>query len=424
MSAWVPGRNEARERLGDEFDKLSIESKLSVSRSVIDSSANPLVVPIYHSSTYVIGSLDEYLAPNHGGNFLYRRCGNPTSETAEVMIRELEGGAATLTYNSGLAATNAVFLAFLSAGDHLVCQLPIYSGTHMFIKNTLMRFGVEVTWVDTSRDGFVDKVAHSIKKNTKMIYVETPSNPVMTVIDVESVAKLGGKTANGTILTVVDSTFASPILQKPLDLGADIVLHSCTKYMGGHSDMIGGCVTTKTIELWNALKMQQLTTGSSMSPFDASLLIRGLKTASLRVIRCSESALKVATFLESHPKVKHVWYPGLESHPNHKIAKKQMRHFGGMIAFDVGDSATARHVVEAVKLIVFAVSLGGTESLIEHPASMSHGRHLHHHQDGEKENAGEDFSSISEGLIRLSIGLEDADDLVADLRRALDSVHN
>jgi len=231
--SWIPGRNEGREKLGKEFDKLALESKLMASRSIIDKTVNPLVVPIYHSSTYVIDSVAEYLSPNHGGNFLYRRCGNPTQETAEVMIRELEGGAATLTYNSGLAAMNAVMLAFLNAGDHMVCQNPLYSGTYAFINNTLMRFGVTVTWVDPDQGDFIKKVADSIQRNTKMLYVETPCNPVMTIIDLERLGKLG---AERNVLTVADSTFASPYLQQPIALGIDIVLHSCTKYMGGHSD--------------------------------------------------------------------------------------------------------------------------------------------------------------------------------------------
>ncbi|UMM10256.1 hypothetical protein L5515_000116 [Caenorhabditis briggsae] len=298
---WPVGYNDAKERLGERFSRLHLDTKILASHAKPLPNADPVVVPIYHSSTYRFKTIAQFDEANHGSNFVYRRCGNPTTENVEVVINEIEGGAGSLLYNSGLAAINAVFWEFLGAGTHLICMSPIYR----------------------------------------------------------------------------------PTLQiQQWRLGADISLHSCSKYIGGHTDVIAGVVTVANYDNWKRLKLQQLTTGSSLSPYDAALLTRGLKTLALRMKQISENALEIAKFLESHLKVTRVYYPGLESHPQHKYAKEVMNKFSGMIAFDVGSAENAIKLVESLKLIVHAVSLGGTESLIEHPLSMSHGKQLLRDENG------------------------------------------
>uniref|UniRef100_A0A1I7U5Z7 Cystathionine gamma-lyase n=1 Tax=Caenorhabditis tropicalis TaxID=1561998 RepID=A0A1I7U5Z7_9PELO len=243
--------------------------------------ADPVVVPIYHSSTYRFKTIDQFSEPNHGSNFVYRRCGNPTTENVEVVINEIEGGAGSLLYNSGLAAISAVFLEFLNSGSHLISMSPIYSGTSSFINETLKRFGVEVTFVDVEKEeNFAKAVENAIRPNTKLIYFETIANPTMAVPDILGTLEIAKK---HNIRTCIDATFSSPYLIHPLALGANISLHSCSKYIGGHTDVIAGVVTVSSYDDWKKLKLQQLTTGSSLSPFDAALLTRGLKTLALRV---------------------------------------------------------------------------------------------------------------------------------------------
>ncbi|EGT55409.1 hypothetical protein CAEBREN_31370 [Caenorhabditis brenneri] len=474
---WPVGNNEAKERLGERFSSLHLDTKISASHAKPLANADPVVVPIYHSSTYRFKTIDQFSEPNHGSNFVYRRCGNPTTENVEVVINEIEGGAGSLLYNSGLAAISAVFLEFLGSGSHLISMSPIYSGTSSFINETLKRFGVEVTFVDVEKEeDFAKAVENSIRPNTKLIYFETIANPTMAVPDVLGtigVAKkhkirtcidatfsspyniqplglgadislhscskyIGGHTdviagvvtvasyddwkrlklqqlttGSSLIPTAIDATFASPINIQPLKLGADVSIHSCSKYIGGHSDVIAGVVTVANYEHWKKLKLQQFTTGSSLSPFDASLVTRGLKTLALRVDRISENAQKTAEFLESHPKVTRVFYPGLPSHPQHKYAKQVMKQFSGMIAFDVGTAENAIKLVETVKLITHAVSLGGTESLIEHPLTMTHGK---------EEIRDERRPDVAPGLLRFSVGLENVSDIIGDLRDALDNL--
>ncbi|UMM10265.1 hypothetical protein L5515_000122 [Caenorhabditis briggsae] len=405
---WPVGYNDAKERLGERFSQLHLDTKILASHAKPLPNADPVVVPIYHSSTYRFKTIAQFDEPNHGSNFVYRRCGNPTTENVEVVINEIEGGAGSLLYNSGLAAINAVFWEFLGAGTHLICMSPIYSGTSSFINETLKRFGVKVTFLDVEKEkNFAEAVEKSIRPNTKMIYFETIANPTMAVPDVLGTLKVAEK---HKILTCIDATFSSPYLIQPLSLGADISLHSCSKYIGGHTDVIAGVVTVANYDNWKRLKLQQLTTGSSLSPYDAALLTRGLKTLALRMKQISENALEIAKFLESHLKVTRVYYPGLESHPQHKYAKEVMNKFSGMIAFDVGSAENAIKLVESLKLIVHAVSLGGTESLIEHPLSMSHGKQLLRDENG---------PSVAPGLLRFSVGIENVEDIIGDLKQAL-----
>jgi cystathionine beta-lyase/cystathionine gamma-synthase len=406
---WNPAENKARTKLGDRFDNLHIDTKLLCTRiTVPGADVDPVAVPIYHTSVYRNSSVQHYLDILQEKGYIYQRLGNPTTETAETIINELEGGQGCIMFTSGLAAITSSLLCFLKSGDHLICQAPCYSGTTEFVKLTLQKFGVQVDWVKAGAP--VSEYAKLVKPNTTMLYCETPCNPDMAVVDLIEFGKLGKSLPN--VLTVVDGTFASPYVQQPIKLGVDISIHSCSKYLGGHTDIIGGCATFSQVKLWKEMKSFQATNGSSHAPFDSYLLVRGLKTLSLRMAQHCNNAMALAKFLESNPKVKKVYYPGLVSHPQHDVAKKQMSSFGGMISFEMETLEAAKTLVENVKIINLAVSLGGPESLIEHPATMTHGPMLISEADRRS-------SGIGDGLIRLSVGLEDIEDLKFDLAQAL-----
>ncbi|CAL1526380.1 unnamed protein product [Lymnaea stagnalis] len=371
---------------------------------------DPLVMPIYHSSTYVVKKMEDSISGIVEGAPIYSRLSNPTTEAAEAVINALEKGAGSLTFASGMAATTSIFLGFLRKGDHVIHQIPVYPGTATALKLLRDAYGVELS---TVKNVTVEEVAKLIKPNTKLLWIETPSNPDAAVADVEELTKLA---KSKDILVGVDGTFGSPALQHFMPLGIDFSMHSCTKYISGHSDLIGGVVTTRTVEQWRILKHIQGTFGNMLSPHDASLVLRGLKTLTLRMERTSANALKVATFLEQHPKVQRVNYPGLKSHPQHEIAKKQMSAFSGMLMAEIkGGEYGGRTVAENVRIIRLAVSLGGTESLLEHPYSMTHGPYLLSQQET-------DDGGITPGMLRISIGLEDADDLIKDFDQALAKV--
>ncbi|XP_059178077.1 cystathionine gamma-lyase-like isoform X1 [Physella acuta] len=370
----------------------------------------PLVIPIYHSSTYVVKEMEDCLDGLKEGAPIYSRLANPTTETAEAVINGLERGAGSLTFSSGMAAITSVMLGFLKSGDHVIHQIPVYPGTLTALKFLNSSYGVELTAV---KDISVEAVSKHIKDNTKMLWIETPCNPDIYVVDVEGLTQLA-KSKN--ILVAVDGTFGSPALQHFMPLGIDFSVHSSTKYMGGHSDLIGGCVTTRTVEQWRILKLIQGTFGNMLSPHDASLLLRGLKTLSLRMERISENAMKVATYLEQHPKVQRVRYPGLTSHPQHEVARKQMTSYSGMIMAEIkGGEKGGRAVAENVRIVRLAVSLGGVESLVEHPYTMTHGKYLMTEKEMEE-------ACITPGMLRISIGLEDADDLIKDFGQALEKL--
>jgi len=407
---WNPAENETRTKLGERFDNLHMNTKLLCTRTTVPGAdVDPVAVPIYHTSVYRNSSVQHYLDILNEKGYIYQRLGNPTTETAETIINELEAGQGCLMFTSGLAAVTSCLLCYLKSGDHLICQTPCYSGTMEFVKLTLQKFGVEVDWVRAGSP--VEEYAKLVKPNTKMLYGETPSNPDMAVLDLISFGKLG-KSLPNKVLTIVDGTFASPYLQQPIKYGVDISIHSCSKYLGGHTDIIGGCATFGDVQLWKEMKSFQATNGSAHAPFDSYLLVRGLKTLSLRMVQHCNNALALAKFLESNPKVKKVYYPGLASHPQHEIAKKQMSSYGGMISFEMETLQAAKTLVENVKVINLAVSLGGPESLIEHPATMTHGPMLI--SEAERRRSG-----IEDGLIRLSVGLEDIEDLKFDLAQAL-----
>lgn len=367
----------------------------------VDETTGALSVPIYQTTTFV----HDY--PGQHKGYDYTRSGNPTRQVLEKLIAELEQGATGAAFASGMAAIDAV-LRLLHAGDHVIAGNDIYGGTYRLLTTLAKRAGVETTFVDLHNPHAIEG---AIQKNTKLLWLETPSNPLLRIIDIAAVSKI---TKKYNILLAADNTFASPVGQKPLVLGADIVVHSATKYIGGHSDVISGLVVTKTAELGQEILFIQNASGGVLSPFESWLLIRGLETLELRVKQHSENALAVAKFLETHPDVKEVFYPGLESHPHYALAKSQQKYFSGVVSFRLkdDDQETAARVVTSTKLFKLAESLGGIKSLINHPATMTHasipsGRHA-------------DFG-ISDGLIRLSVGLEDASDLIVDIQEALDT---
>ncbi|AMQ21258.1 MULTISPECIES: bifunctional cystathionine gamma-lyase/homocysteine desulfhydrase [Geobacillus] len=354
-------------------------------------------VPIYQVSTYK----QEEVGKHKG--FEYSRTGNPTRAALEKLIADLEGGEAGFAFASGMAAITAVMMLFQS-GDHLVLTDDVYGGTYRVMTNVLNRFGLEATFVDTSD---VANIEAHIRPNTKAIYIETPTNPLLKITDLQAAAAIAR--AHGLLL-IVDNTFSTPYFQTPLELGADIVIHSATKYLGGHSDVVAGLAVVRTPELAERLHYVQNSTGGVLGPQDSWLLMRGMKTLAVRMEEHEENARQIAVFLAEHKAVKRVYYPGLPDHPNHELAKKQMRGFGGMISFDVGSLERAENVLSRVRYFTLAESLGAVESLISLPGKMTHASI----PKERREQLG-----ITDGLIRLSVGLEDVNDLLDDLAQAL-----
>ncbi|XP_052796213.1 L-methionine gamma-lyase-like [Mya arenaria] len=408
---WNPAKSQLEDIPGMDVSKLSIDT-LTVATRFENPGTEPLVNPIYHSSTYIMKHVDDYLRILKESGYIYGRLGNPNSDAVECAINAIEGGAGTLVFTSGMAAISSVLIGFLQAGDHVICQNPCYSATFDCLDKILKKYGVETTWVPAGCA--LREYEQTIKPNTKLLYGESPCNPNMTVLDLEAFGKLG---ATRGILTLVDSTFASPFCQPAIRYGIDISMHSCTKYLGGHSDLTAGCLTFKDVQNWKEMKRYQSSLGVQLSPHDGSLLLRGIKTLHVRMPRHSSNALKVAEFLERHPKVQYVLYPGLKSHPQHDIAVRQMvRGFSGMIAVEIkGGVEGGKAFVENLHLAQLAVSLGGVETLVQHPATMTHGPMIM--SDDERRKAG-----ITEGLVRISIGLEDPGDLIKDFDGALEHV--
>ncbi|XP_071085507.1 L-methionine gamma-lyase-like [Haliotis cracherodii] len=409
-----PARSDLDKGLnGLHLNDVALDTRALRARFTYEGTATePLVPPIYHSSTYKLKSVDDFLKVMQEGGSVYSRLANTTTESTECAINALEGGAGSLVFASGMAAVSTVFLALLDMGDHVVMNVPVYSGSQTLLKELVRKFGLEVTWVPAGCS--IEEFRRSVKANTKMIYGESPCNPDMSVLDFEEFGKLGSSLDG--VISVVDATFGSCYLQQPIKHGIDISLHSCTKYMGGHSDLIAGCVTTKTVDLWKRIKKWQTSLGCMLSPHDSSLLLRGLKTLPIRMKKHSENAMAVAKYLEGHPKVNRVMYPGLPSHPGHEVARKQMAAFGGMIMADVkGGVEGGRTVAESLRIVTLAVSLGGVESILEHPITMSHGPYLLTPAEIEE-------NRVTPGQLRISIGIEDPEDLIADFKQALDKV--
>jgi cystathionine gamma-lyase len=360
-----------------------------------DPATGAITFPIYQTSTYVQEGIG-----GHKG-FEYSRTANPTRCALEQCLAALEGAKYGLCFASGMAATSNV-MTLLKAGDHVVCSDDLYGGTPRVFNKVFADFGIEFTYVDTS---FTDRIESAIKPNTKMVFIETPTNPMLKITEIRAVATL---TSRRHLILVVDNTFASPFLQRPLDLGADIVVHSTTKYINGHADSVGGAILTSNEKCYERMKYCQNAAGGIMGPFDAFLTMRGVKTLSLRMERQCENAMNLAVYLSNHPKVDHVIYPGLESFAQHKIAKRQMRLFGGMISFEIkGGLESAKKMLANTPVFGLAESLGGVESLIQHPAQMTHASVAKELRDK---------IGITDGLIRISAGIE----AYEDLKTALD----
>ncbi len=366
-------------------------------------------VPIYQTSTFAFKNADHgaRLFAGKDDGYIYTRIGNPTIRALEDNVAELENGFGGIATSSGLGAVSTVLLALLSANDHVMSTDSVYGPSRGLIENHLSRFGVSATFVNTSN---LEEVQRAFRENTRVVYVETPANPSMQVTDIKAVAEMAH--ARGCLL-VVDNTFASPYLQKPLDLGADVVLHSVTKFLNGHADIVGGVIVAKSKTLLMRIRPIMINFGCNMDPHQAFLVLRGIKTLAIRVERAQQNAMVIARWLENHPQVAWVRYVGLESHPQHELAKRQMSGFGAMISFELkGGMDAGRKLMDRVRIATLAVSLGGVESLIEHPASMTHAGMTR----VDREAAG-----ISDGLVRYAVGIEDQEDLINDLRRALEA---
>lgn len=363
-----------------------------------DPVAGAVMPPIFQTSTYIQDALGQ---PHNG--YEYARTANPTREALERNLAALEGGTHGFAFASGLAALDTV-LKLLRAGDHVVVGSNVYGGSHRLMQRVYEQFGVEFSFVDMRE---IAQIEAALRPTTRMLYCETPTNPMMFLTDLRAVGDLAQALG---LLLVVDNTFATPILQRPLVLGADIVLHSTTKYLNGHSDMIGGALVTARDDLAERIGFLQNAAGGVPGPFDCWLALRGIKTLPLRMRAHCESAMTLATWLAARNDVQHVYYPGLPDHPQHELAKRQMPGFGGMISIELGSVERAKRVVEGTHLFALAESLGGVESLIGHPASMTH---------GSVPKALREEMGLTDSLVRLSVGIEDIGDLQNDLDRAL-----
>lgn len=385
-------------------DSLEFETRAIHVGQEPDPATGAVITPIYQTSTYAQSAVGEHLG------YDYSRTDNPTRTALQECLASLEGGRFGLVFASGMAAITTLLL-YLRQGDHVVVADDVYGGTYRLFQRVFTEFGLEFSFVDmTDREA----TRAALRPNTRLLWMETPTNPLLKVVDIAEIARLAHEQH---ILVGVDSTFATPYLQRPLELGADLVMHSTTKYLGGHSDVVGGAIVTSDAPLYERLKFLQNAAGAVPSPFDCWLVLRGLKTLALRMERHSESAMRLAQWLEHQPGVKRVIYPGLDSHPQHALASAQMMTpkgtpaFGGMISFIAnGGKAAAEKIVAATKLFLLAESLGGVESLIEVPAAMTH------------MSVSNSPLEVDPGLVRLSAGIEDVNDLMADLDQALESV--
>jgi len=365
-----------------------------------DEATGSVNVPIHQTTTYKQQKVGVFKG------YEYSRTGNPTRFALEELVADMENGARGFAFASGSAGTHTIFSLF-SQGDHIIVGDDVYGGTYRLINSILKRLGIEFTFVDTSN---IQYVKDAFQENTKAVFLETPTNPLLKITDVSEISELAKEK---DVLTIVDNTFATPYLQQPLDLGADIVLHSASKYLGGHSDVIGGIVVVKTDELADDIHFILNSVGGVLSPNDSFLIQRGIKTLGVRMEAHQKNAQKIVEFLTNHDAVEKIYYPGLSDHPNHDIAEKQMSGFGAMLSFELKEGLSAEKFVEELNVIILAESLGGVESLIEIPSSMTHGAIPK--EDRLK-------SGIKDELIRLSVGIEDSEDLIGDLEQALDQI--
>jgi cystathionine beta-lyase/cystathionine gamma-synthase len=358
-----------------------------------DPATGAIMTPIYQTSTFVQS------APGENKGYEYSRSGNPTRAALEELIAAIEHGQYGLAFSSGLAATDTV-LRLLNPGDHVIVGSDVYGGTYRLFEQVYARYGLRFSWVDLSN---LDTVREALTPQTRLLWLETPTNPLLALADIAALAEATPQ----EVIVAVDNTFASPALQQPLTMGADIVMHSSTKYLGGHSDVIGGVLALNDEALYQQLKFYQNAAGAVPGPQDCFLVLRGIKTLGIRMERHSANALQIARFLDDHPAVKQVHYPGLESHPQHDLAKRQMRDFGGMVSMILESELAAKQMVSRTQLFSLAESLGGVESLIEHPYSMTHA------------STANSPLAVDPALVRLSVGIEHIDDLLNDLRQAL-----
>ena len=392
---------------------MGIGTKAIHAGNVKDKQYGALTMPIYQTSTFYFNSCEEggrRFAGEEAG-FIYTRLGNPTSTVLESKVAELEGGEAAAATASGMGAISSTLWSIAGAGKHIIADSTLYGCTFALLAHGLPRYGVEVSFVNTSN---LDEIKANLKENTVAVYLETPANPNLKIADIKAIADLAHG-YNKDIKVVCDNTFATPYLQQPLKLGADVVVHSATKYINGHGDVIAGFVVGSA-EFISTVKMFGIKdmTGSVLGPQEAFLILRGLKTFELRMKRHCENARMIAEFLDKHEKIEKVFYPGLESHVNHDVAVRQMKDFGGMLSFEVkGGKEAGMKLVNALKLCTIAVSLGDAETLVEHPASMTQSTY-----------SAQDLTDagIPEGLVRLSAGLENGEDIIADLKQALDQI--
>ncbi len=366
-----------------------------------------VITPIYQTSTFSFESAEDGAKcfAGESDGYIYTRIGNPTIADLEKSLADMENGFGGISTSSGMGAVNTVYMAYLAAGKHIVSHNAVYGPARGLIEGTFSKFGVESTYIDTSD---LDQVRQAIRSNTSLIYLETPANPTIGISDIPAIVEIANK---HNIKVCVDNTFCSPYLQNPLDMGADIVLHSLTKFINGHADIVGGALVARTQEDYLKLRSMMVISGCNMDPHQAYLVRRGLKTMGIRIDRAQENAMKVAAFLEAHPKVAWVMYPGLKSHPQYELGKKLMRGPGAMISFGLSGGLDAgKKLMNNVNLCVLAVSLGGIETLIQHPASMTHSKLS---KEAKKQGG------ITDDLVRLSVGIEEAEDILADLEQAL-----
>jgi methionine-gamma-lyase len=370
----------------------------------------PVIPPIYQTSTFGFESAEQGadLFEEKKKGYIYTRMLNPTIEAMENSIAELEEGYKALGCSSGMAAIHTTFASLVQNGDHVVCSSAVYGPTTTILKTIMAKFGVDTTFVDSTN---TDEVRNAIKNNTRIVFIETPANPTLVISDLSEIAKIA-HSSNAKL--AVDNTFMSPILQQPLSLGADIVVHSMTKFLNGHADVVGGVIIVNDEETYQRFRKVLNQLGGVIDPFNAFLVHRGIKTLAIRMQKHCENAMKIAEYLEHHPAVQWTMYPGLKSHPQYKIGQKQHKGPGGMITFELkGGFKAGKTLMNSVKLCSLAVSLGGVETLIEHPASMTH---FSMGPEGRK------AAGITEGLVRLSVGIENADDLIEDLDQGLKEI--
>jgi cystathionine beta-lyase/cystathionine gamma-synthase len=369
-----------------------------------DPTTGAILTPIHQSTTFVQESVDDYMSRG----FSYSRAGNPTVRALEEKLTALEGGVDTTAYATGMAATVAVFLGLLQAGDHVVIGDVVYGGTYRFADRFLTKFGVDVSFVDATDP---EKVRAALTPETRIVFTETPANPTLKLTDLRLISEITGETG---ALHVTDNTFLTPYFQRPFELGADIVIHSTTKFLDGHNATLGGAVVVNSAELQQKIAFARIAAGLVMSPMVAWLTLQGVKTLSERMDRQSANALAIAEWLEGHPKVDYVNYPGLATHPQHQLARSQATGYGAMVCFEVeGGLETGKKLMDSVELWSLAENLGSVESLITHPVTMTH---------ASIPQADREAVGITEGLVRLSVGLEDVEDLIDDLSSALDRI--